>query len=464
MKRLRFLILLVTKSISRYKYYCLLFILGVVFLIVGWVKVSELLVRPQVFEGMVGTYTENQLPTEVTRLLSQSLITIDKSGKPIPDIASKWEISADQKTYTLTLKPNLYWTDGTKLKASDIQLAIPDVQVSAPNDTTLVLKLSEPFSPTLTLLDKPLLKVNSQTNFLEGIGPYEISQIETSQDVFVKRLVLHTVDKNLPSVTIRFYPNEDVADEALQIGEVQSLIGANQLDEFSNQPPYKIISKTDYQQLVTIFYKTKDPTLSDKNLRIALSYAAPIIPHQASASTSLSPSSWAFNPDIPAYLNNSAEAKAYLDKVKTASGSGAIVLTATDNLRQVGQEVVDAWREAGVSAKLQVESGIPQNFQALLITSDIPSDPDQYSLWHSTQTETNISGYSFARADKDLEDGRKNLDPKVRLAAYLDLQKVLHDDAPATFLYFPKYNVIYLNKINAQLQQLLPLQLPYLFD
>ena len=100
-----------------------------------------------------------------------------------------------------------------------------------------------------------------------------------------------------------------------------------------------------------------------------------------------------------------------------------------------------------------------QNFQALLITQKIPSDPDQYSLWHSTQSETNISKFSSPRVDKDLEDGRKISDLETRKQKYQDFQKVLLDHAPATFLYFPKYKVIYLKKIEIDLMKILDLQI-----
>ena len=108
----------------------------------------------------------------------------------------------------------------------------------------------------------------------------------------------------------------------------------------------------------------------------------------------------------------------------------------------------------------RIESGIPQNFQVLLITHSIPIDPDQYFLWHSTQTRTNLTGYSFARVDKDLEDGRKIINEAERKEKYLDFQKELLEDAPATFLYFPKYNVLYLKKAEDMLNKILPLQLP----
>ncbi|MCS7092795.1 MAG: peptide-binding protein, partial [Patescibacteria group bacterium] len=70
---------------------------------------------------------------------------------------------------------------------------------------------------------------------------------------------------------------------------------------------------------------------------------------------------------------------------------------------------------------------------------DIPLDPDQYSLWHSMQTESNISKYANPRIDKLLEDGRVTIDIQERKKIYLDFQRFLLEDAPCVFLYHPEY-------------------------
>ena len=71
----------------------------------------------------------------------------------------------------------------------------------------------------------------------------------------------------------------------------------------------------------------------------------------------------------------------------------------------------------------------------------MPQDPDQYVLWHSDQ-RNNITHYKNLRIDKLLEDGRSISDIEKRKKIYADFQKYLTDDAPASFLYFPKeYNL-----------------------
>ena len=77
-----------------------------------------------------------------------------------------------------------------------------------------------------------------------------------------------------------------------------------------------------------------------------------------------------------------------------------------------------------------------------MATVDIPKDPDQYSLWHSTQTSTNVSRLANPRIDKLLEDGRIELDQETRKKIYLDFQRFLVEEVPAVFLYHPEYYTI----------------------
>ena len=80
---------------------------------------------------------------------------------------------------------------------------------------------------------------------------------------------------------------------------------------------------------------------------------------------------------------------------------------------------------------------IPNNYDFLLAFWEIPSDPDQYFFWHSTQKSSNITNYKNVKIDKLLEDGRSSIFPADRKKYYIDFQKTIVDDLPAIFLYYP---------------------------
>lgn len=416
--------------------------------------------RQQISEGMVGTYTEQDLYNlePLTNLLSEKMIISGEDGNLKPNLIESWEVDKEAKNYQFILKEGLYWSDGSSVRSEDIYMPIPDAEITTPDERTIKFRLNDSYSPLPSLLTRPMLRKDA----LVGMGEYQITEkyFVNSDKVFISKVVVApTKNKDLPVVVIRFYRDEKTAKNALKVGEVQSLFGVNEFGEFINQKPFAYTSKSSRKKLVTIFYNTKDPILSDENFRLALSYSAPKVKGEDIAKTSIPQLHWAFNDNVKEYLGNGEQAKLAFEKVENGKDS-TIVLTATSSLKEVGERVVEEWGKIGVKAVLRVESGVPQNFQALLISYDLPPDPaDQYSLWHSTQINTNISKYSFVRVDKDLEDARKTTDMEIRKARYQDFQKILLDHSPATFLYFPKINAVYLRKVGEELKGVLDLQI-----
>lgn len=407
-----------------------------------------------VSEGVVGLYSRNNLPPSVANLISKPLVSIDRTGRPQPVLTEGWQVNNNATVYTFNLKKDLYWSDGSKVKSSDIRFNLPDVEVFYPNDSTIEFKLADSFNPFPSLLASPVFKGDS---FL-GVGDFIVEKDEVNHGV-VKKLLLSSKSGNLPMVSIHFYPDERTAKTAFELGEVESLIGFSDTVSLQGQPSVEFKKISVSNKLTAIFYNTKDPILSDKNMRRALGAATPIVDGEERAKTPIPSQFWAYNTDIKESLGNPESAKNHLSKVLSGKES-TITLTTVPSLASLGEKIIRGWRGSGIQAVLRVESGIPQNFQALLLSESIPADPDQYALWHSTQGTTNLSKYSSPRVDKDLEDGRKTGDLEKRKENYLDFQKVLIDDSPATFLYFPKIQIVYRKKAEDNLNKILPLQFP----
>lgn len=402
--------------------------------------------------GLVGTYQEHDLPPEVTSLLSVSLMKL----------VSSREVNNDATIFKFRIKEDLQWSDNTPLTAQDLEFNIPDAEMSIQDDQTILFKLKDAYSPFTSLLTKPVFKKGTKI----GTGPYKISKIEKSR-IFITKITLDPQKDlpagktGLPQIIIRFYPGEKIAGWGFNIGEVQVLMGLSSPLPQEANPQIISRQKTDFSKIVTVLYFVKDPLLSNRSVRQALGYSAPQIEGEEAANNPYPPASWAFDPDAKKYLANPKEAEAALERAKSALSlekfNQELILTATTSLEEAGKLVAAAWKKLGFDAKLRIESGIPQNFQALLITQSIPEDPDQYFLWHSTQEKTNLTKYSSARVDKDLEDGRKALTQEERKQKYVDFQQTLLEDAPATFLYFPKYNTVYLKKVEPLFTKVLDL-------
>lgn len=462
MRLLRLYALIVIQYLKRHRQFFLAGILGIIIVLIAQFKLNFLFGNSNsVRLGLVGTYQEHDIPETVTRLVSSALVSVDESNRIKPNLVTGWETNNDATIFKFKLKDNLKWSDGSLVNSPDIEFSIPDVKVSYPDNKTIQFNLKDSYSPFPSLLVKPIFKKGT----LVGTGPYKISKIEKSR-IFITKITLIPADPNALVVYVRFYPNEGVAVTGFTLGEVEALLDINNTKEFLGNPMVKIKQTVDYSKIVTILYSMSDPLLGGKNrsVRQALSFIAPAINNEELADSPYPPASWAYDKTSKKYLDNPTEAKSALERAKSQIPEdklhSEIILTATPNLEEVGKQIAKSWKSLGFDTKVRIESGVPQNFQALLITQSIPIDPDQYFLWHATQTKTNISKFDVKRVDKDLEDGRKIVNEEDRKVKYYDFQKALLEEAPAIFLYFPKYSLVYLKKSEESLNKiLLPLNI-----
>ena len=444
------------KNILSKGVYVIVFLVIIVLVLSVFLKKQSDMSCPIISEGIVGAFNDSNLPVSVTALLSDGLFTLDKSGSPSAKLAESFNSNQENTVFNLTLRKGLTWNDGSIVKSSDIKISLPDIEVTYPNDNTINFKLADTFSPFWGLLTQPILKQNTLT----GLGDYKVTYKEINRG-HISKLILEPKDRNYcnskPIISIRFYQDEQTIKTAFSLGEIDAILSVQDISDFSKQPNVIVKKIQTFNKLVAIFYNYKDPIL-DKNYRKALNYAISPISDETVAETSIPPISWAFNGGIKDVHGDLVSAKTFLAKVESGKDK-PVVLTTTKYFEGFAQRIIEDWKKIGVNAVIRTESGNPQNFQALLTTVSIPHDPDQYTLWHSTQVNTNIAKYSSPRADKDLEDGRKISDFEKRKEKYFDFQKVLQDDAVATFLYFPRINVIYRKRVENIFNKILPAQI-----
>ncbi len=113
----------------------------------------------------------------------------------------------------------------------------------------------------------------------------------------------------------------------------------------------------------------------------------------------------------------------------------------------ISQQLADIGVEVDVKAvpasQLVNQYLLGRNYEMALVTFDVGSDPDLYTLWHSGLDSGSLN-FAYTRGwgliDKDLEDGRAAVNPPARLAAYIDFQMLMVDAAPAIFLYAGRYD------------------------
>lgn len=386
-----------------------------------------LLKKPVVKIGLTGMYTETNLPLSVQQLISYGLTSLSASGSAQPALASSWEIKNNGKTYILKIKNNVYWQDGKKFTAYDINYNFKDVEGKAINENHFQFSLKEPFSPFLALLSQPLFKKG-----LLGLGLYRVVTLEKNAG-FIRTLKLESKNN---IIIYKFYPNEKATILAFKLGEIDVIKGISSINSFKNFKNVKIDPELKVDTAVILFFNNRHRYFKEKFFRQALTYA--IFDKdikEVRAYSPISPISWAYNEEVKKYKYNINEAKRLIEK-SGVKAKDKIVITAIKPHHKYLKTIANSWRKLGLKVEERLESVLPYKFDVLLASQEIFQDPDQYIFWHSNG-DKNITGYNSAKIDKFLEDGRKILDMEERKKKYLDFQKYLVEDCPAAFLYHP---------------------------
>lgn len=439
-RRIRFWWRLLLAYAKHYRLYALASAASVLLLLYFVFKIyPSITQRNTINIGYVGNYTIKTLPSEALSLATKTLISIDNSGKPQPSLVSHWTVTPDGKTYVVFLKDNLKWHDDTAVSAKDISIAISGVEINALNNKAIEFRLPNPISSFLLALDTPVFKANS----FYGTNTYRIVEIDTVGE-YVKKISLLPNQKGFPKVNIKFYSTENQALLAFKIGDVKTGSFTEAAD-VENWPNIEVNKKIDVNQTVTVFFNNNDRFFSSKDLRQALLYGINRSDFSGEVANSpISPINWAYNNAAKKYEYNTGKAKELINK--SNYGGETVTLSYIPNLKNIAEKVKIDWQAVGVNVVLKEESQLPKDYQAFLTVNKLSPDPDQYSLWHSSQTKTNITGYKNVKIDKLLEDARATQDEKQRQDLYADFQRFLVEDAPAAFLYHPyKYELSYKN-------------------
>ena len=192
-------------------------------------------------------------------ILYDTLVSITADGYE-GCLAESWDISEDGCTYTFHIRPNVLFSDGEKCDANAILAnfnAILEnrerhtwlemmnllVGVSAPDENTFVIEMSEPYYPMLTELGcirpfamiSPNCMINSSTkdgvNGQIGTGPYVLTDFVTDEyAVFERNENYWGEAPAIRKITVKVIPDNQTRIMALESGEIDLIFGKNMID------------------------------------------------------------------------------------------------------------------------------------------------------------------------------------------------------------------------------------------
>lgn len=192
-------------------------------------------------------------------ILYNTLVSITADGYE-GCLAESWDISEDGRTYTFHIRPNVLFSDGEKCDANAILAnfnAILEnrerhtwlemmnllVGVSAPDENTFVIEMSEPYYPMLTELGcirpfamiSPSCMINGSTkdgvNGHIGTGPYVLTDFVTDEyAVFERNENYWGKAPAIRKITVKVIPDNQTRIMALESGEIDLIFGKNMID------------------------------------------------------------------------------------------------------------------------------------------------------------------------------------------------------------------------------------------
>ncbi len=442
-KTFRYYYWLFLEFIKKYSRLILMsFFIGFISLI-GFLSVSpylKLMFNKQESIGLLGKYDFTNLPDEVMTKVSNGLVTISEKGEIIPVLANSWEVKDNGKQYRFYLKNNLLWNDDKKFTASDINYQFSDVKIEVVDKNILDFHLSKPLSIFPTYLSKPLIRPP-----LIGIaGFYKLGKYKMTNG-YLTDLTLVPNTKDLTTIKYKFYGNESDLVTAYKKGEINkmTLTKKSVADTFINWKNSKIIKTVDHTRLLTLFFNNKEKMFANKDIKDAF---AMMINYQALAESGeiargpISPTSWAYNSDLKTNTYDIETATKIVKNEAESTESAQLNLLTSFDYYDAADNIAGEIKKTGLKVDINMISyEHPDNFDLLLVFWKVPQDPDQYYFWHSTQTQKggNIGNYQNVKIDKLLEDGRSTINIEERSKFYQEFQKIIEDDPPALFLYYP---------------------------
>ncbi|MCL6454327.1 MAG: peptide ABC transporter substrate-binding protein [Alicyclobacillus sp.] len=422
-----------------------------------------------------------------------TLFALTPDGKIVGDLVKTWEISSDGLTYTFHLQQGVKFQDGTPFNAAAVKFNLErDMQPSSarkssltaiqsidtPNDDTVVLHLSQPFSPLLGVLSgrsgmmvSPTAAQKEGSNFANqpvGSGPYEfVSRVKGSTLTLKANPNYWNGTPKIQNVVYHIFTDPNVELANLESGAVQLIdtVPASQLASVKNNPNF-VVSNTPGLGYQGFYLNTSTAPFNNVYLREAVDAAIDRnaivnVVFQGEASPGWGP----FSPASPVYdaktetppAPDNAKVKQLLQKAGDPNGFSFTYQTSTSSVAvQMAQMIQSMLQQDGIQMKIQqldfstlLDNNIKHNFQASALGWSGRVDPDQdsYSFWH-TGGPNNGSNFSNPQVDQLLDKARTISDMNQRKQVYDQFMNVMHQQDPYIFLYFP--NNVYAYTKNLQ--------------
>lgn len=412
----------------------------------------------------------------IVHSIYDAVVGFDAAGALVP-LAAESFTALDDRTFEAVLRPGLSFHDGSPVDAAAISRSVAYLQGSDSfavdlfqgitgveevdaRTARIVCDAPSPWLPAqmavwLLLVPEGLTAEQAATAPI-GSGPYRFVSLAAGDEIVLERNAAYTwpSPKGRPMaerVRFRFVPDASTRIADLSSGSAQIVtdLPADQLATVESSGLTAIDSPIVGSAWVRI--ATDVAPFDDVRVRRAINHAidaqsiaTSLVSEGARRLANLFPEERAmgFDPELQPYRYDPDLARSLLAEAGVGEGFATdLEITATSRT-DVAQAIAGQLGEIGVEVRIQ--SSDDATFNAGWADPERP--PLRMSTWiplYDPQTLLSLvyagdgflSRYANADVDALIAAGAIEPDPRARAAIYRDLGQVMHDDAPAVFLW-----------------------------
>lgn len=431
---------------------------------------------------------------EICSLLYDGLVGFAPDGSMVPALARAWTISGDGRRYEFHLDTRATFSNGKRVRAADVTASYRRVLdpatasprawvlarihgaaefqagrnadiagLTAPDDSTLVIALDEPFAPFLSLLALPAARVIDTATAGSGDAPAGSGAWQLSEWLRSDRLTLtpnphrRRIEGGVTGIRYRIIPEPFTRIAEFESGALDVLeIPDAEVPRFLSDQKYKdhILKRPELRVFYIGLNNTK---FTDVRVRRALNYAinVPAI-IRVLASGEAVPAHGSVPPGLPGHRDRAgyeydpARARALLAEAGYPNG---LSLEIWQRESAEGNRVLEAVQgylfAAGVKATLvrrewsafkeAVNAGKVDAFFLDWIADYPEAENFLFPLFDTANQGGGGNRARFSDADVDhrLEDAARMIQTGARERAYAEIDSIVYGEAPWIYLYFP---------------------------
>ena len=406
---------------------------------------------------------------------------------PQPDLATSWDISSDNLTYTFHLRSGVKFSDGSPVTADDIlfasnKLLDPNVDVNwsgmfaniksfqVIDASTLQMNMKSVDAgvlwsfalPVAGVYEKKLVDQSGMAILKTkpiGSGPFMLDSWSPGQTLKYVKNPYYWGKVYLDGVTFNYIPDPTARALAIESGEadIAENIAYNQIAEVTSHSDIVVpLQKVAVNWSVTLNNTFKP--FDEKVVRQALNYATPrdVLNKLVLAGTGtpsnvmgMAEGTEFWDPTVAAYPYDLDKAKALMAQSSVPNGFSVELVIENTSTSTAAAAILQAeWAKIGVTLKITtVDPSVlwdrlnTDKFQAMmqdpwLYTSDVP-DTNEHAQIFLAYTDTWKSWFSAYKSDQAIslvKQADSTTDLKQRQALYTQLQQLTMDDAPVVAL------------------------------